>query len=587
MPRNDYRLSGYDADMFGNRRTRQRQNNTAPPGMTRPEALRIAQELGFLERPTPLLPSATEDDNDGWEDTNDCIHEEITDFSGDQYASHQKSLRHAEARARRQQKWKALETQLTATYLHLQYSTCNWTKPYSYLSNEVQCKCPSDKLRRQRVDLIDLLSHTRRRQVTFCGCLPDVIHLLHLGYIAGSPHKLEKDVVACRETDNQANNLKLRELYPDKFIGVLYDIGCHLDVHIAKVNEGAGTWLQKRFQNAVKVSREAQSALNSLFDMDNPALPGNKYSADFFRGQWASEREAYTSKQAVLLKQQLELGRLLSLQDELEAEWLKPMLTPEQVLARLWSTADLKERIDKQAAKVGTANVLGLENEQKAFLKLWYSKHEVGLKYIAICEEKRPLQQSRTDGHESNLGHKGKTNLLVALRKHVTQLKKVVETYQTRWAEYHAEYPHHQLPENIDYNDLIHIQADHPFWNDSLFTKLEAPWAVDPKTRHGMQQVAYADRATEELRRLGWEARRAMCWAITSHNQIWRTLLSLKSVPNSDPILATTLTSHPTLSCLPPLARQNAATVVINNRSVKMANLQLMWNEGLLEPSWR
>ncbi|EGG09793.1 uncharacterized protein MELLADRAFT_103887 [Melampsora larici-populina 98AG31] len=263
------------------------------------------------------------------------------------------------------------------------------------------------------------------------------------------------------------------------------------------------------------------------------------------------------------------------------------MLTPEQVLARLRSTADLKERIDKQAAKVGTANVLGLENEQKAFLKLWYSKHKVGLKYIAICEEKRPLQQSRTDGHESNLGHKGKTNLLVALRKHVTQLKKVVETYQTRRAEYHAEYPHHQLPENIDYNDLIHIQADHPFWNNSLFTKLEAPWAVDPKTRHGMQQVAYADRATEELRRLGWEARRAMRWAITSHNQIWRTLLSLKSVPNSDPILATTLTSHPTLSCLPPLARQNAATVVINNRVVKMANLQLMWNEGLLEPSWR
>lgn len=152
-----------------------------------------------------------------------------------------------------------------------------------------------------------------------------------------------------------------------------------------------------------------------------------------------------------------------------------------------------------------------MDKEQEAFLKLWYSKHEVALKYIAICEEKRPLQQSRSDGHESNLGqsqsdfspssiqlrfttvlftlivgHKGKTNLLVALRKHATQLKKIVETYRTRRQQYHIQYPNHQLPEDIDYIDLLNIQADHPFWNDSLFTQIEAPWAVDPNTREGM-----------------------------------------------------------------------------------------------------
>lgn len=31
---------------------------------------------------------------------------------------------------------------------------------------------------------------------------------------------------------------QLWELYPDKFIGVLYDIGCHLGVHIVKVSRG-------------------------------------------------------------------------------------------------------------------------------------------------------------------------------------------------------------------------------------------------------------------------------------------------------------------------------------------------------------
>lgn len=83
---------------------------------------------------------------------------------------------------------------------------------------------------------------------------------------------------------------------------------------------------------------------------------------------------------------------------------MQPALTPQQVLHRLRTTAELKESIAKQAAKVGTTDVLLLEKEQQAFLKLWYSKHEVGLKFIAICEEKRPLQQSRSDGHDTNLG---------------------------------------------------------------------------------------------------------------------------------------------------------------------------------------
>lgn len=88
-----------------------------------------------------------------------------------------------------------------------------------------------------------------------------------------------------------------------------------------------GFWLLRRYRNAVKVLGEAQSALHTIFHTANPAVPGQNYSADFFRAQWASEREAYASKEAVLQKQQLELGRLLTLQDELEAEWLVALYT--------------------------------------------------------------------------------------------------------------------------------------------------------------------------------------------------------------------------------------------------------------------
>lgn len=82
-----------------------------------------------------------------------------------------------------------------------------------------------------------------------------------------------------------------------------------------------GQWLRRRFANAVNVFREAQASVTSLCAMPNPSFPGTNYSADFFHQQWAAEREAYASKEGVLLKQKLELGRLLSLQDELIHEW--------------------------------------------------------------------------------------------------------------------------------------------------------------------------------------------------------------------------------------------------------------------------
>lgn len=77
-------------------------------------------------------------------------------------------------------------------------------------------------------------------------------------------------------------------------------------------------WLRKRFQNALKVSREAQATLKSLSSTPNPAKPGQTYSHSFLREQWEYERDAYASKEVALHKQKLELGRLLCLQDEFE-----------------------------------------------------------------------------------------------------------------------------------------------------------------------------------------------------------------------------------------------------------------------------
>lgn len=69
-----------------------------------------------------------------------------------------------------------------------------------------------------------------------------------------------------------------------------------------------GMWLLKHYQNALKVLSESQSALTVLCGMANPAAPGHNYSSNFFRAQWILERDAYSSKQAILQKHKLDLG---------------------------------------------------------------------------------------------------------------------------------------------------------------------------------------------------------------------------------------------------------------------------------------
>lgn len=140
-----------------------------------------------------------------------------------------------------------------------------------------------------------------------------------------------------------------------------------------------------------------------------------------------------------------------------------------------------------------------------------------------------------------------------------------------------------QLPEDIDYTELLEIKADHPFWKDSIFTELQDPWATDPKTRDGMRQLAYIDRAQEELRRLGWEVRRLMRWATTSHDHIWACLQSLLCTTEANFGPATPFITHPILSSLPPENCSTAASVILQNQYVKITNYQLLWNNDILE----
>lgn len=160
--------SGYNPDLFGhNSRRRRRRVNVSPPAMTRDQAMRISQGLGYLGTPAlPQTPSHVNDDAD-WEEIADIVDVDNLqghdnefspdDPSANRYAQHQKELRYANTREQRAKKWSALRNTLLATFLHLQYQTRNWTTKQSYLSEDIECQFSPEKQRQRSVDLIDML----------------------------------------------------------------------------------------------------------------------------------------------------------------------------------------------------------------------------------------------------------------------------------------------------------------------------------------------------------------------------------------------------------------------------------------------
>ncbi|KAG0146800.1 hypothetical protein CROQUDRAFT_43839 [Cronartium quercuum f. sp. fusiforme G11] len=97
-------------------------------------------------------------------------------------------MHNAERHKKTQDCWASLENSLLATYLKLLHKTLNWTSQESYTDVVICClkvnmPCTTHT---QAVDLIDLTG-CQCKKITFCLCCPDPIHLLHLGYLPGSP----------------------------------------------------------------------------------------------------------------------------------------------------------------------------------------------------------------------------------------------------------------------------------------------------------------------------------------------------------------------------------------------------------------
>ncbi|WAR59025.1 hypothetical protein PtB15_10B367 [Puccinia triticina] len=253
---------------------------------------------------------------------------------------------------------------------------------------------------------------------------------------------------------------------------------------------------------------------------------------------------------------------------------------------------------------------------------LWYTKTELRQGFLALVEEKQPLLWVTQPGESSTLGTRGQQKIMKALRKRAANLRSVLDRYNQQVDSFRSRNPDRVAPPTINYSELIALQADDLFWNDGLFTNANEPWAVEPRTQQGIRRLAYFNRALEEIRRLGWESRRAMQWATERHTRLlvlyialiqheddWIEYFALQNQSNAEanplddsvqplipptvPVTLRPLLQHPYLehplkdshqfSYKGPLAHIASAIAVIHMGLIEITSLQLDWNDKMQE----
>ena len=92
----------------------------------------------------------------------------------------------------------------------------------------------------------------------------------------------------------------------------------------------SGDWLHRHFMDACQTYQECQIKLSAIYDQQNPFIQDNNesthYTQGFLEEQWHKERVYYLTRNNIREAQKVELGRLLSLQEDLNDAWLVILL---------------------------------------------------------------------------------------------------------------------------------------------------------------------------------------------------------------------------------------------------------------------
>ncbi|POW14462.1 hypothetical protein PSTT_02887 [Puccinia striiformis] len=330
----------------------------------------------------------------------------------------------------------------------------------------------------------------------------------------------------------------------------LTSIQARAEYYTDQLTASTGEWLAKKLVDCTEINRSASSILNQLHNLANRTTP------------------------------QPQLHKSILRQDPMRSEQLSDnanATTVEQGIARAAECRDIADRLSRHRITIGPhALIDNLDRNQSELLwKAWYSKIDVRQKYLALAEEKQPLLQACRPGEHTTLGISWNPG---------EPAPNPVSACPTRHA-----------PPTMSYDELLRLQPDDPFWNDGLFTNGNEPWAIDINTQRGIRFLASLKRSREEHRRIGWEARRAMRWAIVQRNQLLKTLRLIDGLqvleggvlqvvegtiipPDLEPLL-----SHEYLSPLGSLVeKMKAGKMVVHEKLIEITKLLIEWDAKIV-----
>ncbi|KAA1118377.1 hypothetical protein PGTUg99_004865 [Puccinia graminis f. sp. tritici] len=358
----------------------------------------------------------------------------------------------------------------------------------------------------------------------------------------------------------------------------------------------AAHWLLEKLEYAEQVHDESTLTLARLHQVPNPHTPGSNYTNGFFDQQWRDEQAYHVNTNRSAEREQVELGRLLCLEEELNDALSSVVTTPEQALMRARTCAIVRRQLEAQqlrAQPIPEDSHLNRTQREK-LTKVWYAKTELRRTFLALVEERQPMLRVCRAGESTTLGTRGQQRLTEALRKRKAKLRTTLNTYNRLAQAFIQSTPDRPAPPVIEYAALTSLQSDDTFWNDGIFTNANEPWAVDPLTQRGIRALACLNRALKEKRRLTWEVRRAMRWATQNHRRLVSLINdarvymeSREGNPPEPGVIPPTLDAifgHLVMNSLPTQAfKIGVVAQVLQTSFQETCDLQLEWNDKLLE----
>ncbi|KAH9807539.1 hypothetical protein DFH28DRAFT_914743 [Melampsora americana] len=377
--------------------------------------------------------------------------------------------------------------------------------------------------------------------------------------------------------------------FPEMRVGILYDIGCHLDKHIKK--QGKIPEYQRRIILGTSVFHayvhswgcqlhynpryldfwglSDGEGLERLWSDLTPLIARLRTSTRLHRLQSIAARCEYLTERnqkhtAYWLHRRLKhtTSTIKAAQDTLDTD--EDTQQELRAFDRLQRFQDLATQITEQRKKVGTSDIMIALSPagQDQFLKVWFAKTEVRTRFLALRAEQRPLDPENKVGGSSRLGTHEKERIMLAIERRTRTMKKTLTNYNRLASEFQRWHPDQPASPVIEYSDLIHMEADDPFWNN-------------------------VQRGHEELRRLGWEVRRSMRWATQEHECLWTILNHLKIDENPNSELIQHFMTNEALQSLSIAGRIQVAKGLLHNAFVKMSRLALYWDSKAMQVMMR